>query len=110
VHYTNKDGTKKRHYWRLDSKSITMFVADTGTKFYKVTHSICYSAALKRMNFFNISHIFIEFFYQKELRAQLSKIDPQKKKKIKKYHVLKVLDVLFETEGFFPSLKVFTEA
>jgi protein kinase D len=36
VHYTNKDGTKKRHYWRLDSKSITMFVADTGTKFYKV--------------------------------------------------------------------------
>ena len=36
VHHTNKDGTKRRHYWRLDSKSITMFVSDTGTKFYKV--------------------------------------------------------------------------
>ena len=25
VHFTNKDIMKKRHYWRLDSKSITMF-------------------------------------------------------------------------------------
>ena len=25
VHYTNKDRTKKRYYWRLDTKSIQMF-------------------------------------------------------------------------------------
>ena len=25
VHFTNKDSMRKRHYWRLDSKSITMF-------------------------------------------------------------------------------------
>ena len=25
VHFTNKDHMKKKHYWRLDSKSITMF-------------------------------------------------------------------------------------
>jgi protein kinase D len=25
VHFTNKDIMKKRHYWRLDSKTITMF-------------------------------------------------------------------------------------
>ena len=24
-HFTNKDNMRKRHYWRLDSKSITMF-------------------------------------------------------------------------------------
>uniref|UniRef100_T1HA93 protein kinase C n=1 Tax=Rhodnius prolixus TaxID=13249 RepID=T1HA93_RHOPR len=26
---------RKRHYWRLDSKSITLFQNDTGTKYYK---------------------------------------------------------------------------
>ena len=25
VHFTDKDNMRKRHYWRLDSKSITMF-------------------------------------------------------------------------------------
>jgi len=35
VHHTSKDPTRKKHYWRLDSKCITLFVADTGTKFYK---------------------------------------------------------------------------
>jgi len=34
-HNTNKDETRKKHYWRLDSKCITMFVTDTGNKFYK---------------------------------------------------------------------------
>ena len=24
-HFTNKDNMMKKHYWRLDSKSITMF-------------------------------------------------------------------------------------
>ena len=25
VHFTDKDSMRKRHYWRLDSKSVTMF-------------------------------------------------------------------------------------
>lgn len=35
VHFTNKDKTVKKHYWRLDSKAITLFVADQGSKYYK---------------------------------------------------------------------------
>lgn len=35
VHFTNKEKQQKRHYWRLDSKSITLFQCDTGTKYYK---------------------------------------------------------------------------
>ncbi|XP_035530140.1 serine/threonine-protein kinase D1 [Morone saxatilis] len=35
VHYTSKDTLRKRHYWRLDSKCITLFHNDTGSKYYK---------------------------------------------------------------------------
>ncbi|XP_037342032.2 serine/threonine-protein kinase D1 isoform X1 [Pungitius pungitius] len=35
VHYTSKDTLRKRHYWRLDSKCITLFQSDTGSKYYK---------------------------------------------------------------------------
>lgn len=35
VHFTNKDRTVKRHFWRLDTKSITLFQSDTGSKYYK---------------------------------------------------------------------------
>lgn len=28
---------RKRHYWRLDSKCITLFQNDTGSKYYKVS-------------------------------------------------------------------------
>ncbi|XP_066994913.1 serine/threonine-protein kinase D3 [Anabrus simplex] len=35
VHFTSKDHMRKRHYWRLDSKSITLFQSDTGSKYYK---------------------------------------------------------------------------
>eukprot|EP00095_Tigriopus_kingsejongensis_P005671 maker-scaffold377_size191454-snap-gene-0.32 protein:Tk05671 transcript:maker-scaffold377_size191454-snap-gene-0.32-mRNA-1 annotation:"serine threonine-protein kinase d1" len=35
VHYTNKGSMKKKHYWRLDTKSITLFQSDTGTNYYK---------------------------------------------------------------------------
>ncbi|XP_047994235.1 serine/threonine-protein kinase D1 isoform X2 [Leguminivora glycinivorella] len=35
VHFTNKDKQIKRHYWRLDSKSITLFQSDQGSKYYK---------------------------------------------------------------------------
>ncbi|XP_062537123.1 serine/threonine-protein kinase D3 isoform X2 [Armigeres subalbatus] len=35
VHFTNKDKAIKRHYWRLDSKAITLFVSDQGSKYYR---------------------------------------------------------------------------
>jgi hypothetical protein len=35
VHFTNKDKTVKRHYWRLDSKAVTFFVSDQGSKYYR---------------------------------------------------------------------------
>lgn len=35
VHYTSKDTMRKRHYWRLDSKCITLFQNETGSKYYK---------------------------------------------------------------------------
>uniref|UniRef100_A0A6Q2X8X5 protein kinase C n=1 Tax=Esox lucius TaxID=8010 RepID=A0A6Q2X8X5_ESOLU len=35
VHYTSKDNLRKRHYWRLDTKSLSLFQNDTGAKFYK---------------------------------------------------------------------------
>jgi len=35
VHFTNKDSMRKRHYWRLDSKSVTMFKSETGPNYYK---------------------------------------------------------------------------
>ncbi|CAH0728688.1 unnamed protein product, partial [Brenthis ino] len=35
VHFTNKDKTLKRHYWRLDSKSVTLFTSEHGTKYYR---------------------------------------------------------------------------
>ncbi|XP_023681646.2 serine/threonine-protein kinase D3 isoform X2 [Paramormyrops kingsleyae] len=35
VHYTSRDNLRKRHYWRLDSKCLTLFQNDTSSKFYK---------------------------------------------------------------------------
>lgn len=35
VHFTNKEKSAKRHYWRLDSKAITLFVSDHGSKYFK---------------------------------------------------------------------------
>uniref|UniRef100_A0AAY3ZZV4 Serine/threonine-protein kinase n=1 Tax=Denticeps clupeoides TaxID=299321 RepID=A0AAY3ZZV4_9TELE len=35
VHYTSKDTLRKRHYWRLDSKCITLYQNEAGSKYYK---------------------------------------------------------------------------
>uniref|UniRef100_A0A8C3V8U5 Serine/threonine-protein kinase n=1 Tax=Catharus ustulatus TaxID=91951 RepID=A0A8C3V8U5_CATUS len=35
VHYTSRDNLRKRHYWRLDSKCLTLFQNESGTKYYK---------------------------------------------------------------------------
>nr|CAB3264283.1 serine/threonine-protein kinase D1 [Phallusia mammillata] len=34
-HFTNRDSMKKRHFWRLDTKSITMYRGETGANYYK---------------------------------------------------------------------------
>uniref|UniRef100_A0A2L2YJ80 protein kinase C n=1 Tax=Parasteatoda tepidariorum TaxID=114398 RepID=A0A2L2YJ80_PARTP len=35
MHHTNKEGMRKRHFWRLDTKSVTLFQNDTTSKYYK---------------------------------------------------------------------------
>uniref|UniRef100_UPI00358F666D serine/threonine-protein kinase D1-like n=1 Tax=Myxine glutinosa TaxID=7769 RepID=UPI00358F666D len=35
VHFSNKDNLRKRHFWRLDCKCITLYQSDTGNKYYK---------------------------------------------------------------------------
>ncbi|XP_024912515.1 serine/threonine-protein kinase D3 isoform X3 [Cynoglossus semilaevis] len=36
VHYSCRDALRKRHYWRLDTKTLTLFQNEGGAKFYKV--------------------------------------------------------------------------
>ncbi|XP_078393961.1 serine/threonine-protein kinase D3-like, partial [Cetorhinus maximus] len=35
MHYSMRDPLRKRHYWQLDSKCITLYQNESGTKFYK---------------------------------------------------------------------------
>lgn len=35
VHFTNKDTTVRHHYWRLDTKAITLFQNEQTSKYYK---------------------------------------------------------------------------
>lgn len=35
VHYSSRDNLRKRHYWRLDSKCLTLFQNESGSKYYK---------------------------------------------------------------------------
>ncbi|KAJ3606579.1 hypothetical protein NHX12_026100 [Muraenolepis orangiensis] len=35
VHYSSKDNLRKRHYWRLDSKCLTLFQNESAAKYYK---------------------------------------------------------------------------
>lgn len=35
VHFTNIDKTVKRYFWRLDSKSVTLFISEQGSKYHK---------------------------------------------------------------------------
>ncbi|XP_029902588.1 serine/threonine-protein kinase D3 isoform X2 [Myripristis murdjan] len=35
VHFTSRDNLRKRHYWRLDSKCLTLFQNESGAKYYK---------------------------------------------------------------------------
>ncbi|KAL7880580.1 hypothetical protein SRHO_G00028340 [Serrasalmus rhombeus] len=35
LHYTNVDTLRKRHYWILDGKSITLYQSENSTKYYK---------------------------------------------------------------------------
>ncbi|XP_077530417.1 serine/threonine-protein kinase D3-like isoform X2 [Haemaphysalis longicornis] len=35
VHCTDRDPVRKRYYWRLDSKALTLFHSDTGSKYHR---------------------------------------------------------------------------
>ncbi|XP_021352183.1 serine/threonine-protein kinase D3-like isoform X4 [Mizuhopecten yessoensis] len=35
VHYTDRNPQRKRHYWKLDSKSITLYQSENTSKYYK---------------------------------------------------------------------------
>ncbi|XP_045185676.1 serine/threonine-protein kinase D1-like isoform X1 [Mercenaria mercenaria] len=35
VHCTDKDSQRRRHYWKLDSKSVTMFQNENSSRYYK---------------------------------------------------------------------------
>lgn len=35
VHFTNKDSSVRRHYWRIDSKAITLYISDHGSNYFK---------------------------------------------------------------------------
>uniref|UniRef100_A0A8R1IXV0 Protein kinase C n=1 Tax=Caenorhabditis japonica TaxID=281687 RepID=A0A8R1IXV0_CAEJA len=35
VHYTDQQNMRKKHYWRLDTKSITMYQDENSTRYYK---------------------------------------------------------------------------
>ncbi|XP_022095605.1 serine/threonine-protein kinase D3-like isoform X2 [Acanthaster planci] len=35
VHCTDKDSMRKRHFWRIDTKSITLYQSDSSTRYYK---------------------------------------------------------------------------
>lgn len=35
VHYTSLDKALKRYFWRLDSKTITLFISEQGSKYHK---------------------------------------------------------------------------
>lgn len=41
---------RKRHYWRLDSKCITLFQNDTGSKYYKVRNIFQFLFLLSKSN------------------------------------------------------------
>ncbi|OQV13490.1 Serine/threonine-protein kinase dkf-2 [Hypsibius exemplaris] len=35
IHFTNKSAMRKKHYWHLDSKTITLYQSENDPKFYK---------------------------------------------------------------------------
>ncbi|XP_064603688.1 serine/threonine-protein kinase D3-like isoform X2 [Liolophura sinensis] len=35
VHYTNKDSSRRRYFWRLDTKSLTLYQTDKTSRYYK---------------------------------------------------------------------------
>ncbi|VBB25486.1 unnamed protein product [Acanthocheilonema viteae] len=35
MHYTNRQTTRKKHYWRLDTKAVVLYKDDLSTRFYK---------------------------------------------------------------------------
>ncbi|KAL7296641.1 hypothetical protein TKK_0010059 [Trichogramma kaykai] len=61
IHFTNHDPVSKKHYWRLDTKAITLFQSDIGPKYYKeipLTDVLDIETAKKIQNDSNTMHCF----------------------------------------------------
>ncbi|KAF2893732.1 hypothetical protein ILUMI_12426 [Ignelater luminosus] len=69
VHFTNKDSTVRHHYWRLDTKSITLFQNEQSSKYYKeipLAHVIAIDTARVKqgdvMHCFEIRTLNVDYF------------------------------------------------
>ncbi|XP_076443092.1 serine/threonine-protein kinase D1-like isoform X2 [Babylonia areolata] len=58
VHYTDKDKTRRRHLWRLDTKTVTLFQEERSSRYYKEIplDSITYIIPVKRHRGMSCSH------------------------------------------------------
>jgi len=87
VHYTNKDPERRRHYWRLDTKSITLYQNETGKNFYKeipLSEILAVETAKDRMHCFEIRTANVDYYIgedpnygQKENGSGASALPPQ---------------------------------
>ncbi|VDM73336.1 unnamed protein product, partial [Strongylus vulgaris] len=73
VHYTNQMNMRKKHYWRLDTKSLIMYQDETSTRYFKVglnylfliSFSVIFLISQKSSTFPSIhsfTHSFIHYF------------------------------------------------
>jgi len=65
IHYTNKDPTRRRHYWRLDTKSLTFYQNETGKHFFKeipLSEILTVETAKDRMHCFEMRTANVDFY------------------------------------------------
>lgn len=49
-HYTNNHNMRKKHFWRLDTKSIIMYKDESSTGYYKVTNYFFFFNLITKTN------------------------------------------------------------
>ncbi|EFX86325.1 hypothetical protein DAPPUDRAFT_308512 [Daphnia pulex] len=65
IHYTNKDPSRRRHFWRLDTKSITLYQNETGKHFYKelpLSEILAVETAKDRMHCFELRTANVDYY------------------------------------------------
>ncbi|XP_057376472.1 serine/threonine-protein kinase D1-like isoform X1 [Daphnia carinata] len=65
IHYTNKDSSRRRHFWRLDTKSITLYQNETGKHFYKelpLSEILAVETAKDRMHCFELRTANVDYY------------------------------------------------